>query len=207
MCKRWMIKLMPKYTLKKFYESIFHKKISKHYDESFAEIFMSTFSGPVRSSRLVLAELPAALWLTCQWVNQCGWNGKNLPPPVFASISSGFWFFWVEKNMEIGRKKKHPDSYSWSQSWNQLLRMLEIHHPTFNGTVADFFWMFSFQTDSTGEFPLGRYIYIYTYICTIYIYIHIYMLFCFTCLLSIHLMTKSPQTVLDCLVYLPVHLR
>ena len=36
--------------------------------------------------------------------------------------------------------------------------------PTFNGMVADFSLMFFFQTDSTGEVPLGRYI----YICTVY---------------------------------------
>ena len=49
----------------------------------------------------------------------------------------------------------------------------------------------------------------YMYLCShinmskyLYIYIHVILFY-----KTIHLMTKSPQTVLDCLVYIPVHLR
>lgn len=154
---------MPKCTLKKFHESIFHKKNQQTLWWELCWNFHVHLNGPVRFRWVGVGWAPSGSVANLSMGEPVWLKWEESPPTRFWFNFFGLICFFGEKNMEIGKKKT-----SWFIFMVAILEptFADVGNtsPTFNGMVADFSLMFfsNWFNGWSSSWP------VYIYICTVY---------------------------------------
>lgn len=152
---------MPKCTLKKFHESIFHKKNQQTLWWELCWNFHVHLNGPVRFRWVGVGWAPSGSVANLSMGEPVWLKWEESPPTRFWFNFFGLICFFGEKNMEIGKKKT-----SWFIFMVAILEptFADVGNtsPTFNGMVADFSLMFfsNWFNGWSSSWPVYIYIYV-----------------------------------------------